>query len=186
MRRRYVPLVVGTSTNERGCSGDRVGFGYVKDGCGECDRCVKGDYFYCKVAPRQYGLTDHDQGSFSSHAVWTDTNLHKIPDNIPSAQAAPFLCAGLTVFTPMVKYGIKAGHRVGILGIGGLGHLAIQFAKELGAQVTVFSSSEAKRAEALNFGASDFWLSKDVKTKKPDLRLDYLITTATSLPDWEV
>jgi len=86
----------------------------------------------------------------------------------------------------MVKYGIKAGHRVGILGIGGLGHLAIQFAKELGAQVTVFSSSEAKRAEALNFGASDFWLSKDVKTKKPDLRLDYLITTATSLPDWEV
>jgi D-arabinose 1-dehydrogenase-like Zn-dependent alcohol dehydrogenase len=138
------------------------------------------------VAPRQYGLTDPDQGSFSSYAVWTDSNLHKIPDNIPSAQAAPLFCAGLTVFTPMHRYGIKPGHRVGILGIGGLGHLAIQFAKELGAKVTVFSSSESKRDEALKFGASDFWLSKDVKEKKPDLQLNYLITTATVLPDWEV
>lgn len=138
------------------------------------------------MAPRNYSLTDHDQGSFSNYAVWTDTNLHKIPDNIPSAEAAPFLCAGLTVFTPMVKYGIKPGHRVGVLGIGGLGHLAIQFAAKLGAQVTVFSGNENKREEALELGASDFWLSKDLKTKKPTLKLDYLIITATRYPDWEV
>jgi D-arabinose 1-dehydrogenase-like Zn-dependent alcohol dehydrogenase len=168
------------------CRGNRVGFGYVKDGCGKCDRCVQGDYFYCQVAPRNYGLTDHDQGSFSNYAIWTDTNLHKIPDNIPSAQAAPFLCAGLTVFTPMVRHGIKPGHRVGIIGIGGLGHLAIQFANKLGAHVTVFSSSDSKKQEALKLGASDFWLSKDLKAKKPDLKLDYLVITATGHPDWEV
>ncbi|ORY09307.1 chaperonin 10-like protein [Clohesyomyces aquaticus] len=167
-------------------AGDRVGFGYVKDGCGKCDHCLKHQYFYCKVAPVQYGATSHDQGSWSDFAVWTETALHKIPDNIPSGEAAPFLCAGLTVFTPMVKYGIKPGHRVGILGIGGLGHLAIQFARALGAHITVFSTSTSKKEEALKLGASDFWLSQDVKTKKPELKLDYLITTATRLPDWDV
>jgi D-arabinose 1-dehydrogenase-like Zn-dependent alcohol dehydrogenase len=86
----------------------------------------------------------------------------------------------------MIRHGIKPGHRVGILGIGGLGHLAIQFAAKLGAQVVVFSGNESKKQEALKLGASEFWLSKDLKTKKPDLKLDYLITTATTLPDWEV
>ncbi|KAH7088686.1 chaperonin 10-like protein [Paraphoma chrysanthemicola] len=166
--------------------GDRVGFGYVKDGCGQCDTCNAGNYFYCKIASRQYGATDHDQGSFSNFAVWPETNLHKIPDPIADAQAAPLLCAGVTVFTPMIRHGMKPGHRVGILGIGGLGHLAIQFAAKLGAHVVVFSGSESKKDEALRLGAKEFWLSGDLKTKKPDLKLDYLITTATKLPDWEV
>jgi D-arabinose 1-dehydrogenase-like Zn-dependent alcohol dehydrogenase len=85
----------------------------------------------------------------------------------------------------MVRHGIKPGHRVGIIGIGGLGHLAIQFAKKLGAHVTVFSSNDSKKQEALKLGASDFWLSKDLKAKKPDLKLDYLVITATGHPDWE-
>ena len=158
----------------------------MKDGCAKCEHCAKGDFFYCEVAPRNYSLTDRDQGSFSTYAVWPDTNLHKIPDNISSAQAAPFLCAGLTVFTPMVRYGIQPGHRVGVIGIGGLGHLAIQFAAKLGANVTVFSSSENKRQEALSLGASDFKISKELKTKKLDHKLDYLIITATGHPDWEM
>lgn len=167
-------------------SGDRVGFGYVKDGCGKCDHCSKGDYYYCKVAPRQYGGSDLDQGPFSDFAVWPEDNLHKIPDNISDVEAAPLLCAGLTVFTPMIRHGIKPGHRVGVVGIGGLGHLAMQFAAKLGANVTVFSSSDNKKDEALKLGASDFWLSSDLKTKKPDLKLDYLIVMSSKLPDWEV
>lgn len=162
-----------------------MGFGYVKDGCGRCKYCIEGDYFYCQIAPRNYGLTDHDQGSFSNFAVWTDTNLHKIPDNISSAEAAPFFCAGLTVFTPMVRYGIQPSHHVGVIGIGGLGHLAIQFAAKLGAHVTVFSSNESKRQEALELGASEFLLSKDLKTKSTHVNLDYLVITATGHPDWE-
>ncbi|KAF2027628.1 GroES-like protein [Setomelanomma holmii] len=121
--------------------GDSVGFGYVKDGCGECDVCQKGNCFYCKVAPRQYSATDHDQDSFSTYAVWPETNLHNITDRISDAQAAPLLCAGLAVFTPMNRHGIKPRHRVGILGIGGLGHLAIQFAAKLGAEVAQSATS---------------------------------------------
>jgi D-arabinose 1-dehydrogenase-like Zn-dependent alcohol dehydrogenase len=166
--------------------GDRAGFGYVHDGCGECDTCKEGDYFYCKVAPRQYGTQDFDQGSFSSFVVWPDTNLHKIPDAMASAEAAPFLCAGLTVFTPMVKYGVKPGHRVGVIGIGGLGHLAIGFAAKLDAEVVVFSGTENKRKEAMELGASEFWVTKDLKTTKPEKPLDYLVVTSSVLPDWSL
>jgi len=165
-------------------AGDRVGFGYVRGGCGECKYCLIGHHFYCEVAPRQYGRTDFDQGSFSSYAVWPETLLHKIPDSLSSAEAAPFLCAGMTVFTPMVKFGIKPGHRVGIIGIGGLGHLAIGFASKLGAEVAVFSSTENKRKEAMQLGASEFWVSSELATKKPEKGLDYLIVAGTGQPDW--
>jgi D-arabinose 1-dehydrogenase-like Zn-dependent alcohol dehydrogenase len=165
-------------------SGDRVGFGYVHDGCGECERCLAGMHFFCEVAPRNYGLTDHDQGSFATSAIWPETLLHKIPDNMSSAEAAPFMCAGQTVFTPMIRYGIKAGDRVGIIGIGGLGHLAISFASKLGAEVVVFSSSENKKKEALSLGATEFWVTSELKTKKPEKKLDFLIITANTHPDW--
>lgn len=156
----------------------------MRDGCGECDHCKAGDYFYCEIASRQYGQTDFDQGSFADYAVWPDTNLHKIPDNIPSAEAAPFLCAGMTVFTPMRLYGIKPGHRVGIIGIGGLGHLAIQFAAKLGAEAIVFSSSESKRKEAMDLGTKEFWVTEDLGNKSPEKGIDYLVITATGHPDW--
>ncbi|KAF2099673.1 GroES-like protein [Rhizodiscina lignyota] len=165
--------------------GDRVGFGYVRDGCGECDHCKAGDIYYCDMGARMYGVSDFDQGSFADYATWPDTNLHKIPDNIPSAVAPPFLCAGMTVFTPMRNYGIKPGHRVGIIGIGGLGHIAIQFAAKLGAEVVVFSGSENKRKEAMDLGAKEFWVTKDLAdNKKPEKGLDYLLITATKHPDW--
>jgi D-arabinose 1-dehydrogenase-like Zn-dependent alcohol dehydrogenase len=165
-------------------SGDRVGFGYVHDGCGECADCLAGRHYFCKVAPRNYGLTDHDQGSFATSAIWPDTLLHQIPENMDSAEAAPFMCAGQTVFTPMIRYGMKAGDCVGIIGIGGLGHLAIGFASKLGAEVAVFSSSENKKEEALSLGATEFWVTSELKTKKPEKKLDFLIITANTHPDW--
>jgi D-arabinose 1-dehydrogenase-like Zn-dependent alcohol dehydrogenase len=94
------------------------------------------------------------------------------------------MCAGQTVFTPLIRHGVKAGHRVGVIGIGGLGHLAIGFASKLGAEVVVFSSTENKRKEALELGASEFWVTKDLTTKRPEKNLDYLIITATGHPDW--
>jgi D-arabinose 1-dehydrogenase-like Zn-dependent alcohol dehydrogenase len=120
----------------------------------------------------------------SKFAILPDVNLHKIPEVISSADAAPFLCAGQTVYIPMRRHDVKAGDRVGIIGIGGLGHLAIGFAAKMGAEVVVFSSSEDKREEALKLGASEFWVSKSLKEKKPEQGLDYLIVTASQHPEW--
>jgi D-arabinose 1-dehydrogenase-like Zn-dependent alcohol dehydrogenase len=164
--------------------GDRVGFGYFHGGCGNCEFCKIGNQYYCENAPRSYAAQDLDQGSFSSFTIWPDTNIYRIPEALSSADAAPLLCAGITVFTPMLKFGVKAGHRVGIIGIGGLGHLAVKFASKLGAEVVVFSSSESKRKEALALGASEFWVSKELGERKPEKGLDYLIVTAAGHPDW--
>lgn len=84
----------------------------------------------------------------------------------------------------MIRLGVSKGDRIGIIGIGGLGHLAISFAAKLGAEVVVFSSSETKKAEAMELGASEFYVTGDLKTTKPDKLLDYLIITASGHPDW--
>ena len=86
----------------------------------------------------------------------------------------------------MMEYGVTAGKRVGIIGIGGLGHLAIGFAAKMGAEVAVFSSSENKRKEAMELGASEFYVTKDLETKGPEKGLDYLVVTATGHPDWKL
>jgi len=166
--------------------GDRVGFGYVWGGCGTCKDCLNERYYYCKVAPRQYAVSDLDTGSFSNYAVLPDTNLMHIPDSISSAHAAPLMCAGMTVYTPMKKYGVKKGSRVGITGIGGLGHLAIEFASKMEAEVVVFSTSENKREEAMKLGATEFYVSSTLDSKKPEEGLDFLVVTATKFPDWDV
>lgn len=166
--------------------GDRVGFGYVRGGCGTCSYCIRGEYFYClnREQVRAYGVSDFDQGSFADFAVWPDVNLHKIPDGLGSAEAAPFLCAGMTVFTPMRRAGVGKEHRVGILGVGGLGHLAVGFADKLGAEVVVFSGSQDKRDEALGLGAKEFYVTKELEKESPEKGLDFLVVTSTQHPDW--
>jgi D-arabinose 1-dehydrogenase-like Zn-dependent alcohol dehydrogenase len=166
--------------------GDRIGFGYAKDGCGKCETCLAGNSYPCEVAPRNFGAQDLDQGSFSDFSVWPETDLYKIPDALSSAEAAPLFCAGMTVFTPMFKFGIKTGHRVGIIGIGGLGHLAIQYGAKLGGEVVVFSGSADKEKEAIALGAKEFFVTKELGEKKPEKKLDYLVITANGHPDWNV
>jgi D-arabinose 1-dehydrogenase-like Zn-dependent alcohol dehydrogenase len=90
------------------------------------------------------------------------------------------------VFTPMLKYGVKEGDRVGVIGIGGLGHLAISFAAKLGAEVVVFSSSENKRKEAIELGAKEFYVTEDLSEKKPEKGLDYLFITGSGHPDYKL
>jgi len=101
-------------------SGDRVGWGYVVESCGVCDQCVAGNIVYCSKK-KEYGQGNLDQGSFGSGVVWGEQYLFKLPSNLPSDNAAPLMCAGITVFAPLALHGLKATDVVGVIGIGGLG-----------------------------------------------------------------
>ncbi|KAI3606105.1 nadp-dependent alcohol dehydrogenase [Moniliophthora roreri] len=144
------------------------------------DYCLSGpsEDQYCKNA-KMFTLDSTDQGSFSTLSVRKEEWLFVIPDGLSSEYAAPLMCAGATVFTPLIDY-VKPIDRIGIVGIGGLGHLAIQFAAKMGCDVVVFSSSESKREEALALGASEFYATKgvtnlaDLGMKKP---VKYLLLT---------
>jgi D-arabinose 1-dehydrogenase-like Zn-dependent alcohol dehydrogenase len=121
----------------------------------------------------------HSNGSNAD--VGVETYLHKIPEALPSEVAAPLQCAGATVYTAIIN-STKPGDRVGIIGIGGLGHLAIQFSAKMGFETVVFSTSAAKEAEAKSFGASEFYLlSEPEKIAKP---LNVLIIAGSKYPDW--
>jgi D-arabinose 1-dehydrogenase-like Zn-dependent alcohol dehydrogenase len=161
-----------------------VGWGWTHGGCETCEQCKAGYHFRCSNAPRYYGNGDFDQGSFATYAVWPDSHVQIIPDNIDLEHAAPFLCAGQTVAIPLLRRGVKKGERIGVVGVGGLGHLAIQFAAKMGAEVVVFSGTENKRDEAMKFGASEFYVTKDLTTKKPEKGVDALLVTTAKHPDW--
>jgi len=133
-----------------------------------------------------YGFADHDQGAFASHAVWKAAFLFHIPDVISSSDAAPLMCAGATVFNVMYLHNIRPTDRVGVIGIGGLGHLAIQFAARMGCEVVVFSGTESKREEAKSLGATEFYVTKGaskLEVKKP---IKHLIITTSQFPDWNL
>lgn len=110
---------------------------------------------YCENK-REYGRHDHDLGSFGKGVVWDAGCVVPIPDGYDSADAAPLMCAGATVWTILSDYGVRPTDRVAVMGIGGLGHLAIKLAAAMGCHVVVLSSSEAKRQEAFDFGASEY------------------------------
>jgi D-arabinose 1-dehydrogenase-like Zn-dependent alcohol dehydrogenase len=110
----------------------------------------------CERSPKQYGQAHLDQGSFSTGGVWDSRFMYKIPDNMASEDAAPLLCGGWTVWNALVGYNLKPTDHVGVVGIGGLGHFAIQFANKMGCEVTAFSGTESKRADSLALGAHHF------------------------------
>jgi D-arabinose 1-dehydrogenase-like Zn-dependent alcohol dehydrogenase len=125
-----------------------------------------------------------DQGSFASHAVWRESFLHKIPDAMSDLVAAPLQCGGATVFQALS--GVKPTDTVGILGIGGLGHLAIQFAAKMGCRVVVLSGSERKREEAMKLGAGEFIATRGATELSVSTRIDRLLVTAAVPPDWDL
>ncbi|GAW00639.1 nadp-dependent alcohol dehydrogenase [Lentinula edodes] len=135
--------------------GDRVGWGYTYWSCGRCSACLTGHESYCPTAGK-YGAHHLDQGSFGNLAIKSEQWVFRIPDGIESKYAAPLLCAGATVFSPMIEF-LKPTDRVGIIGVGGLGHLAIQFAAKMGCDVIALSSTELKREDAINLGAREFY-----------------------------
>ncbi|RAL04501.1 NAD(P)-dependent alcohol dehydrogenase [Aspergillus ibericus CBS 121593] len=165
--------------------GDRVGWGYQTGCCGRCSHCLTGWETMCPER-KMYGSATPDQGSFATHAVWREPFLFKIPEGISNEDSAPLMCGGSTVFNALHVSGVKPTSRVGIVGIGGLGHLAIQFAAKMGCDVVVFSGSDNKREEALKLGAREFYATKGVKELKIGKPLDNLIVSTSSQPDWKL
>ncbi|CAI7600219.1 unnamed protein product [Penicillium viridicatum] len=157
--------------------GDRVGWGYEHDCCGFCKQCLTGER-------KMYGAADLDQGSFGTHAVWREAFLFKVPDNMSNEDAGPLMCGGSTVFNALHVAGVRPTARVGIVGVGGLGHMAIQFAAKMGCQVVVFSGTDSKKEEATKLGAGEFYATKGVKELKIKAPLEHLIVTTSSQPDW--
>ncbi|KAJ6625776.1 chaperonin 10-like protein [Mycena sp. CBHHK59/15] len=177
--------------------GDLVGWGYTHKTCGVCDQCLIGSHIladqgaptgqdqYCAERER-YGVSNLDQGSFGSHAIWDASFLFKVPDGLAPEDAAPLMCGGATVFGVIESYNIRPTDRVGVVGVGGLGHLAIQFLAKIGAAVVVFSSTEEKRDEARGLGATEFYTTKGVKKLEIGKPLQHLLVTTSFLPDWKM
>lgn len=133
-----------------------------------------------------YGAANKDLGSMASHAVWKAAFLHAVPDGMESAHAAPLMCGGATVFTALHDYPVRPTDRVGVVGVGGLGHLAIQFAARMGCEVVVFSGTESKKDEALRLGAREFYATKDLKDYRDVCKtpVNALLVTTSAQPDW--
>jgi D-arabinose 1-dehydrogenase-like Zn-dependent alcohol dehydrogenase len=165
--------------------GDRVGWGYEHDCCGHCRQCLTGWETMCRER-KMYAFADLDQGSFGTHAVWREAFLFKIPDKMSNEDAGPLMCGGSTVWNALTIAHVLPTARVGIVGVGGLGHLAIQFAAKMGCQVVVFSGTDSKKEEALKLGAKEFYATKGAKQLKLDQPIDNLIVTTSSQPDWEL
>lgn len=162
-----------------------MGWGYCHGSCGDCWACSTGQNLYCDER-QLYGFDHLDQGSFATHAIWEETVLFRIPDSIQLAHAAPLMCAGAAVYSALKRADCRPFHRVGVIGIGGLGHLAIQFASKMGCRVVAFSGSSGKKAETLSYGAHEF---RDITTSTPETSeqtVDCLLVTTASQPDWQV
>lgn len=165
--------------------GDRVGFGYQHNSCGHCQQCLTGRETFCPERV-MYGMGDLDTGSFASHAVWREAFLFQIPEQIPNEYAAPLMCGGATVFNALEMYGVRPTDRVGIIGVGGLGHLAIEFASKMGCEVVVFSGSTSKKEEAEKMGAMEFYATKGVKDLQIERPVNVLLITSSAQPDWNM
>lgn len=168
----------------RQISGDRAGWGYLHNCCMHCDQCLSGNEMFC-AQRAMYGEADLDMGAFASHAIWKATFLFHLPETLSSAEAAPLMCAGSTVFNPLETY-VRPTDRVGVVGIGGLGHLAIQFASKMGCEVVVFSGTEKKKEEAKKLGATEFYATRGATRLNIGRRVNHLIITTSSLPDWNL
>jgi alcohol/geraniol dehydrogenase (NADP+) len=165
-------------------AGQRVGLGWQSNSCGECEWCTRGLENLC---PQSEGTCVHRHGGYATRVRANARFVVKIPDTLPSEQAAPLLCAGITVYNPMREHRVNPSSRVGIVGIGGLGHLAIQFARVFGAEVTAFSTSAAKEDEARALGAHNFVNTRESKAMKEVAGTqDFILNTANADQDWGV
>ncbi|KAM9904916.1 hypothetical protein OXX69_007386 [Metschnikowia pulcherrima] len=175
--------------------GDRVGIGAASTSCGDCSRCKNDNEQYCPKGVSTYNAVDSfaddyvTQGGYASHSIANEQFCFPIPDKLDSAVAAPLMCAGLTVYSPLVRnIGKREKPVVGIIGIGGLGHLALQFAKALGAEVYAFSRGSSKKKEALSFGADGFIATQEDEgwEKKYFDKFDLILNCASGVDDFSL
>ncbi|TRO93691.1 NAD(P)-dependent alcohol dehydrogenase [Glycocaulis profundi] len=169
---------------ERFSSGDHVAVGCMVDSCQSCDQCHAGEEQYCREGMvMTYGSPDPEmggvtQGGYSRHVVVREEFVLSMPEGLDLARAAPLLCAGITTYSPMREWNVGPGSRVGVVGMGGLGHMAIKIAAGLGAHVTVISRSAGKEADARELGADAFLISADeAAMKSAAASMDVIIDT---------
>lgn len=169
--------------------GQLVGVGCFVDSCRVCSACKSGQENYCETGPLfTYNSKDKTgtftRGGYSSSIVVDENYVLRIPEGISPERAAPLLCAGITTYSPLKKWGVGRGHHLGVVGLGGLGHMAVKFGASLGATVTVFSSSPQKRDEALFLGAHRFVLTKEKRDMDSlSNSLNFIIDTVSATHD---
>ncbi len=169
--------------------GDRVGVGCMVNSCRECENCRAGEEQYCLNGNiGTYASVDRDgtitQGGYSTHIVVDEDFVLKVPESIPYEAAAPLLCAGITTYSPLRHWNAGVGSRVAVVGLGGLGHMAVKLAHALGAEVTVLSQSLRKKEDGLRLGADHYYATSDPETFTDLARsFDLIINTVSAAVD---
>jgi len=169
--------------------GDRVGVGCMVNSCRTCASCQEGEEQYCENGlVGTYNGKDRDgtttYGGYSTHIVTDEEFVLRIPENLPLDATAPLLCAGITTYSPLHHFGVRAGMRVGIVGLGGLGHMGVKFAKAMGAHTTVLSHSPGKEKDALALGADEFVVTRDPEALEAyTSTFDFLLNTVSAPHD---
>ena len=166
--------------------GDRVGVGCLVNSCGQCSSCEAGLEQYCKRgATGTYNAVDRDgtvtQGGYSQAIVVDENFVLRIPDELPLDKAAPLLCAGITLFSPLRHWKAGPGTRLAIIGLGGLGHMGVKLGAAMGAEVSVLSQSLKKMEDGLRLGASNYYATADPDTfKKLRGSFDLILNTVSA------
>ncbi len=172
--------------------GDVVGVGCMVDSCGACTECRSGEEQFCLLgmtatynARERNGQTP-TYGGYSARITVNENFVLRVPGALSPAAAAPLLCAGITTYSPLRHWEVEPGMRVGVIGLGGLGHMAVKLAAAMGAEVTVFSTSEHKRSDAARLGAENFSLTSagDAFSRLAG-RFDLIINTASATVDYD-
>jgi D-arabinose 1-dehydrogenase-like Zn-dependent alcohol dehydrogenase len=164
--------------------GDRVGIGWQGRSCTKCEWCKQGEEQLCQDIVK--AATWNPYGGFSTSVVVDSRFAYRLPDTMPSEIASVLMCGGIAVYSPLRYYYAQNARKIAIVGVGGLGHLAIQFAHALGYEVTVISTSAMKKQEALAFGADQFVISNDRATlRQLEFNFDLLLCTAHGDIHWE-
>jgi uncharacterized zinc-type alcohol dehydrogenase-like protein len=162
--------------------GDRVGLGWHAGYCMSCDQCLDGHQNLCAEGQ---GTIVGRHGGFADIVRAQAVSVVKIPDSLDAGKAGPLLCGGITVFNPLVQLGLSPTASVGVIGIGGLGHLALKFARAWGCHVTAFTSSESKQTEAIGLGAHEVINSRDPEAlKAANGQFDLILSTVNVPLDW--
>ena len=167
--------------------GDRVGIGVMVDSCRECVNCMAGEEQYClKGKIDTYNAIGKDgqptYGGYSTHIVADEDFVLRIPDGVGLDVAAPLLCAGITLYSPLKHWGAGVGRQVAIVGLGGLGHIGVKIAAALGAEVTVLSQTPSKQEDGKRLGANHFYTTSDEATfKKLENRFDLIVSTVSAV-----
>ncbi len=171
--------------------GDTVGVGCFVDSCRECEACVAGDEQYCERGMTgTYNSLERDRktptyGGYSTRITVDENYVCRVPASLPLDRAAPLLCAGVTTYSPLRHFGVKAGDRVAVVGLGGLGHMGVKIAKAMGAHVTVLSHSPSKHEDALRLGADDFVATGEADAFKQNRkRFDFILDTVSAEHDY--